>query len=422
MKRLDLKLFIPASIIAFLGLLTLLSFDIGTNFLSIENVFLKQVIFVFLGIVIFFITTKIDISLLKYRPIVIVVYILTIFLLLLTLFLGQEVNGARRWLSMFSIQIQPSEIAKLTVVFVTGYIFTYKDKYNEWILAVVSLILLFPIFILVYLEPHGSMTGILLILWAVTSFVSMSKPFRNILLLLVFLTVFLGLFMFTAFGSSFYLLITLAGLVVAVFVYFSKDRWRIPLILAIIFSSTLGGVGSLIWNNFLSDYQRDRITAFQDPTANSKTTAFNVEQSKIAIGSGGLLGKGFAKGSQTRLKILPFHQTDFIFASYAEEFGLIGSLFLFALYIYIFLQIYFFSLRNTSYFFEISLLLVISIKILLEIFINLGTNLGAIPATGIPLPLMSAGGTITVMTFFSLGLIQCIITGIKDRELYKPKG
>ena len=86
MKKPDLKLFIPASIIAFLGLLTLLSFDIGSNFLSIENIFVKQVIFVLLGIIVFFVTTKIDISFLKYRPLVITFYALTVFLLLLTLF------------------------------------------------------------------------------------------------------------------------------------------------------------------------------------------------------------------------------------------------------------------------------------------------------------------------------------------------
>jgi rod shape determining protein RodA len=237
--------------------------------------------------------------------------------------------------------------------------------------------------------------------------------------MIVITLVFSGLFALTAFGHPGYLLFTALGIVTAIFAYFARDHWRLPVIAAVCISLVLGGIGSVIWNSVLSDYQRERIIAFQNPE-NSENT-FNVEQSKIAIGSGGILGKGFANGTQSRLQFLPFHQTDFIFAAYAEEFGLVGSILLLTLFFIIFWNIFMFPIDYASYQFESIIVVAIGLKILLELFINLGTNLGISPATGIPLPLMSAGGTITIMTFFSLGLVQSIITKVKNEQMYKPK-
>lgn len=420
MKKVDLSIFIPSALIAMLGLVTLLSTEVGQQF-DFNNIFIKQIIFVTIGVFIFFLVSRTDISILRYSPLVMLIYIVTVVLLILTLVLGQEVNGAKRWLSLFGVQLQPSEIAKVVVIFVTAHIFTLKEKYNEWALFFGSFITIIPILVLVYLEPHGSMSVIILVIWALTAFISMSNPIRNTLIVSIGVLVSLGLFLFTAFNASMYLVITLIGLIISVFAFFSRDSWRIPIIATVVVSLISGGVGSIIWNNVLADYQRQRIVAFTNPAASSPAAMFNVDQSKIAIGSGGILGKGFANGSQTRLKLLPFHQTDFIFAAYAEEFGLIGGLFLFILYILIFFKTYVFSLSWYNNLFDVSIAVVLATKIMIEVFINLGTNLGVIPATGIPLPLMSAGGTITVMTFFSLGVIQCIISNINQREQYKLK-
>ncbi|MCC7289768.1 FtsW/RodA/SpoVE family cell cycle protein, partial [bacterium] len=338
----------------------------------------------------------------------------------ITLLFGQEVNGARRWMSFLGVQLQPSEIAKLTVIIVTAHIFYVERKFTEWFKLVASLLVVLPIVLLIYLEPHGSMAAITLILWFVTVFLSMKDQLRNILLMLIMFLVFAGLFALTAFAQPAYLVVTLVGFIVAIFVYNTRENWQIPVIVAVVISIILGGVGSILWNNVLSDYQKQRIVAFQNPEANANS-AFNVEQSKIAIGSGGIWGKGFANGTQSRLQFLPFHQTDFIFATYAEEFGLVGSILLLIGYFALFWAIFSIALQFPIHDFATVVLVAVGLKILLELFINLGTNLGITPATGIPLPLMSAGGTITIVTFFSLGLIQSIIANIKNSQMYKPK-
>ena len=170
------------------------------------------------------------------------------------------------------------------------------------------------------------------------------------------------------------------------------------------------GLSSLImYKSVLREYQKDRIVAFLNPTENTGDIGFNVNQARIAIGSGQIWGKGFGNGTQSKRDFLPEHQTDFIYASFAEEFGLVGSLLLLFLYSVILIRGLVVSVDNSDDSFLSMILIGIIMKILLEIFINIGTNTGLIPATGIPLPLISAGGTITVMTLFALGVIQSII-------------
>lgn len=422
MKRINVPIFLTSLIISFLGLVTIFSTEISnTSLLSLDNIFIKQVIFVIIGIVISIFVSNLDYTLIKYKPIITAIYIVTIVLLILTDIFGQEVNGARRWLSVLGTPLQPSEFAKITVILVTAYIFNRENSQNEWINLLISFLLVLPIAILIYIEPHGSMALIMIFLWFVTAFLAMKDQVRNILVIFVVSTIFLGLFLLTAFGNFIFTLITLLGLIIGVFMFFARDNWRVPVTIGVVFALVFGATGSIIWNNILSDYQKERIVAFQNPTENASDSGFNVEQSKIAIGSGGVFGKGFANGSQSRLQFLPFHQTDFIFASYAEEFGLIGCIVLLVFYFLLLWNIFIFAVDFPEYRFEAIIVVVLGIKILIEVFINLGTNLGISPATGIPLPLMSAGGSITVMTFFSLGLIQGIIGRIKSYQAYVLK-
>ncbi|MCK9368494.1 FtsW/RodA/SpoVE family cell cycle protein [Candidatus Dojkabacteria bacterium] len=415
MNKNSLQILIPTIIISIFGIVTLLS---SQAVFTLSGIVAKQILFVFLGIIIFFLAKRFDLTILKYRPIIIIIYVLTIVLLVLTLLIGQSVNGARRWISFLGVQLQPSEIAKITIILVTAYIFTLKDKYKEWILLVVSFLFLLPIVLLIYFEPHGSMSLICVILWFLIAFFNLNDQVRNILILLVSGLIFTGIFFFTALSQPIFLLITLLGIVVGVFVFFARDNWKLPIAVFVSISLLLGTTGSFVWNVALSDYQKGRITSFVNPDENSSTSAFNVLQSKIAIGSGGIWGKGFGSGTQSRLNFLPFHQTDFIFASFAESFGLIGSVLLLALFGYIFYTIFITAVKYPKDDFLMPILVVLGLKVLLELSINLGTNLGLTPATGIPLPLMSAGGTITILTFFSLGLIQGIIATANQRNIY----
>ncbi len=141
----------------------------------------------------------------------------------------------------------------------------------------------------------------------------------------------------------------------------------------------------------------------------SSDAVWQVNQSKITIGSGQIFGKGWGNGTQSTRMFLPEHNTDFIFAAYAEQTGLFGILILFALYLALYLSIIVNLYSKSLGKFEIVIVTTILFKFLIEITINLGTNTGIMPPTGIPLPFMSYGGTITLLSFFSLGLIQSII-------------
>jgi rod shape determining protein RodA len=185
---------------------------------------------------------------------------------------------------------------------------------------------------------------------------------------------------------------------------------------SLIASVFLGLFSTIIYSHVLRGYQKDRIEVFLNPTGDTQDLGFNVNQARIAIGSGQIFGKGFGNGTQSKRSFLPEHQTDFIFASFAEEFGLVGTLFILTMYGVVITKGLMASVSNVHNPFFAMLLIGITMKILLEVFINIGTNTGAIPATGIPLPLISAGGSITVMTLFSLGVIQSIINNSQNHR------
>jgi len=214
-----------------------------------------------------------------------------------------------------------------------------------------------------------------------------------------------GFLLASSTGNLLWLLLGLLSVFVVIFILYSKTNWKILSIIFLVIGVVLGLFLYKYQGTLLKDYQSNRIEAFLDQNDKSN---FNVNQSKIAIGSGQIFGKGFGNGTQSKRNFLPEHQTDFIFASFAEEFGLVGCILVLGLYGFLILHC-FMTAINTIHKPMVSLIAVgIGIKILLELFINLGTDTGTIPATGIPLPLMSAGGTITIMTLLCLGIIQNI--------------
>jgi len=188
-------------------------------------------------------------------------------------------------------------------------------------------------------------------------------------------------------------------LIIPVILY-NKKLLRLSIILGLIFIL----ISPLIYKYVLHDYQQKRITTFLNPKADPLGEGYNVIQSQIAVGSGGLFGKGFKKGTQGQLLFLPEKHTDFMFATTAEELGLIGiSIVLFAYYLLI--STLFnkaFSTKNRALFL---FTLGIAIQIWIQAFINIGMNIGILPVTGIPLPFISVGGSSIMTLLFSLGII-----------------
>lgn len=226
----------------------------------------------------------------------------------------------------------------------------------------------------------------------------------------------LSFFLISVTGNWYYIFLGIIGLIISIFGFYYRDTWKIFIVTSVVVSILLGSFSTIIYSKVLRQYQRDRIEVFLNPSENTQDLAFNVNQARIAIGSGQMWGKGFGNGTQSKRDFLPEHQTDFIYASYAEEFGLVGSLFLLGMFAVIITKGLIASVNSSKNTFFAMLLIGITMKILLEVFINIGTNTGAIPATGIPLPLVSAGGSITVMTLFCLGIMQGIINMEKDVE------
>lgn len=417
----DWKIFLPAILLCVLGVITLLSTTIlpegGYGDLGIVW---KQVIAIGIGLVLFFIISYIDLSYLKYWQILLIIFIVTVVLLVLTLTIGPVINGTRRWLFIGSFQIQPSEIAKFAVIIITAGIFSMRGKFNELVLVGITFLSTIVFFILIYLEPSGSMSLLTIAIWLLMTFLALNNPLRNSLIVLIIGSMSGGFLLAAITGNWLWYLLIIVSMVLTIFILYSKNNWK-PLALgALVLGLIIGIFFTISWDTILRDYQKDRIVAYFNPAETQTNEGFNVNQSKIAIGSGQLFGKGFGNGTQSKRNFLPEHQTDFIFASFAEEFGLVGSVSILVLYGFLILHCFLTAIsvmQNPLY----SLIcLGVGIKLLLEVFINLGTNMGTIPATGIPLPLMSAGGTITIMTFVCLGLVQNVY--LKYQQNNKDKG
>lgn len=171
---------------------------------------------------------------------------------------------------------------------------------------------------------------------------------------------------------------------------------------------------------FLQDYQRERILTFLNPEADPLGAGYHILQSKIALGSGGLFGRGFMHGTQSHLNFLPEHQTDFIFTMLAEELGLVGALGLLLLYLFWFAYGFAISLRSRNHFGRL-LGIGLTTTLFLYVFINIAMVTGLIPVVGIPLPLISYGGTAMMTVLFSLGLLMCIFVH-RDERLTRTPG
>ena len=170
---------------------------------------------------------------------------------------------------------------------------------------------------------------------------------------------------------------------------------------------TAGLISIPVLFHFLHDYQKQRVLTFLNPESDPMGAGYHILQSKITLGSGGFFGKGFLQGTQSHLNFLPEKQTDFIFTVLGEEFGLMGSLFLFLIYMIIIGYGFVIAARSSNFFGKL-LAMGLTINFALYVFINTGMVMGLLPVVGVPLPLVSYGGTAMLTLFFAFGLIQCV--------------
>ncbi|SNS42062.1 MULTISPECIES: rod shape-determining protein RodA [unclassified Azospirillum] len=269
---------------------------------------------------------------------------------------GNVGKGAQRWIDLGIIQLQPSEIMKVTLVMVLARYFHGAT-----------------------LEDSGRIPFLIPPLLLVGAPVALVLAQPNL-------------------GTSL-MLIMAAG---ALFFLSGVRLWKFGLLIAAVIIAV-----PLTWQFVLHDYQRDRVETFLDPDSDPLGTGYHITQSKIAFGSGGLMGKGFLQGTQSHLNFLPEKQTDFIFTMLAEEFGLVGSLFF--LFLYGLLLLYGFVIAGRCrHQFGKLLALGVTVNLFLYLFINVAMIMGLIPVVGVPLPLISYGGTATLGVMIGFGLLLSV--------------
>lgn len=337
--------------ISIIGILNIYSSGFSLADVRLKNLYLKQL--QWMGIGLFFMAVSFCID---YRVIArqaYVTYFLSFALLILVNVMGYATHGSQRWIALGGLYLQPSELTKLAVILALAKYFDNHKAENGYLLrdmGVPFLIVLIP-FLMVLKQPDLG-TGLILIL----------------------------LFIFIVF---------MAGL-----------RWK-SMALAAGCCLLLIPMG---WH-FLRDYQKDRIVTFLEPEKDPLGTGYHIIQSIIAVGSGGLWGKGFLKGTQTQLKFLPEQHTDFVFSVFAEEWGFIGSLVL----LMIFLALILWGLKiafQAKDFVGKLISAGVTFMILCQVFINIGMVLGILPVVGIPLPFMSYGGSSLMVFMIGVGLLM----------------
>lgn len=281
------------------------------------------------------------------------IYIFSLVLLVAVALFGEVSHGARRWLHIGPLHLQPSEFMKIALPLMLANYFDKRGKDRYWVDFLVAAVLLIVPVLLVVKQPD------------------------------------LGTALLIA-SSGFYVIV-LAGL-----------SWRVLITLMI------GAMASLplVWH-VLHDYQKQRILTLIDPTKDPLGAGYHTLQSMIAVGSGGLIGKGWLHGTQSHLDFLPEHSTDFIFAVFGEEFGLVGELLFLSLMLVVIIRGFFIAIEGSSPFSRL-IAGTLSMTLFTYTFVNMGMVSGILPVVGVPLPFLSYGGTSLVTLFISIGILMSV--------------
>lgn len=285
------------------------------------------------------------------------IYIIGVILLLAVMLFGDVGKGAQRWLDLGLFRFQPSEIMKLAVPLMVAWYLSEQHSLppNGKTLLMAALIIATPV-ILIAKQPD--------------------------------------------LGTS--LLVACAGVFV---LFFAGIRWRLVLGLC----AAAAAFAPIIWYFLMHDYQRQRVITLLNPESDPLGAGYHIIQSKIAIGSGGIYGKGWLNGSQSQLNFLPEHSTDFVFAAFAEEFGLLGISALLTVYLFIMVRGILIAVQAQDTFTRLTAGS-LTMTFFIYVFVNIGMVIGLLPVVGVPLPLISYGGTSIVTLLASFGILMSIQT------------
>lgn len=352
-KHFDWVVFGSVILLVAFGLTVIYSVALGSGEASLLN-FKKQLIFAAVGIILLLLISVVDFH--SLYSLNVWIYAVGIISLILVLFLGQPVRGTRAWFEFFGFSLQPSEIVKVIMVLALARYFSaasYKVSSLKH-LIITGLMAAAPIALILWQPDFGS-AMIIFIFW-------------------------------------------LASLAI-----FGLNRKQIALIALITF---LFFTFSFFF--LLKDYQKERILTFFNFNVSSLDKGYNVAQAIIAVGAGGMFGRGLGFGSQSQLKFLPESQTDFIFAVIGEELGFLGTALLLIFFAVLFYRLIYWIKRLDNNF-GLYIILGAIILLFVEMFINVGMNVGLLPIVGIPLPFVSYGGSSLIASLILIGIVESVV-------------
>ena len=354
-KAFDLQLAAFAALLATLGLVMAYTNSIGDapSVLSSGTTFVRALMWTGIALVVFIISTVFDYKWL--RTFAWPLYAVQLGLLVLTLAIGSGVGGSSRWVSIGPFPFQFSEIAKILMIVVLGNYFAARQGRLGSLHSILgACVLVLPPWMLVMLQPD--------------------------------------------LGTSLVLLAILGG---TLFMSGASLRWMAAIAAGVL--ATL----PFIWTYVLRDYQKQRLTAFLDPSSDIQGAGYQLYQSQIAVGSGGALGKGLTNGSQNQLDFLPVQESDFVGAIYLEELGFVGAVVLMLLFGALLWRLLVSGWRSKDPF-GMMFAGGVASMILFQLFVNLGMVIGIMPITGIPMPFVSHGGASLISLAVGLGIVQSI--------------
>lgn len=393
-----------------------------------QGVFPKHLLLVCIGLISYYVITSFDYRFLKEPVFLTIIYIVSIILLLYARFLSPEISQTTRWIKLGPFSIQPAEFTKISIILITSAILFItklhegkipfkkpkqtKNKYYKFILNhlfqtkfLASLLIISPLILLILTQPALGNALISLIIFAfIIAFAYPDKKELFLYFILLFISTLIGYFLL-----NYSVFLNLIAIVIFMIVLWSFIKIsKLSLINTLIFvitGLTIIPIFTYTWNNHIKPYQKSRIESFLNPQKDPQGQGWQVNQARIAVGSAGIFGKGFMQGTQSRYSILPFSYTDFAFAGFYEQFGLIGGTTLLGLLLFLCYQIFIIAKKLEDPFAS-TIVFGIMCMFFLHTVLHIGMNVGILPVTGIPLPLVSYGGSSIVVNMIALGIIQ----------------
>ncbi len=398
--KFDFKIFIPVLLLTVIGLAAVYSSTLN-NPLASDN-FERQLLFTIVAYVVFLIIYAIPTN--TFRLIAVPSYLVGLLLLVIVLVAGKRVSGAKSWLAFGSIGFQPSEFAKIaTILLLASFLTRLNNNIDSFKDILIALAIGFIPVGLIMLEPDMGTSFIFI------SFILIILFWKGISLLGLFVVLSPG---FVAIASLFGSIPFIASLIIVLVVlfFFNRDLFFNGSVFAINLAS---GFFTDNLYNALSPHQQARIKSFIDPMTDPLGSGYNSIQAMVAIGSGGLFGKGFLQGNQTQLQYIPEQWTDFIYCAIGEEFGFIGAILVLSLFLILFIRLLNIASTTKDEFLSILVIGIFGVYFT-HFLINVGMVLGILPIIGVPLPFVSYGGSSMLLNMFMLGIVLNIFRTRKN--------